>query len=401
MKQTFSIKKDSMFSLLVWWIWSQSFLVQYVRAIIMQIPFIGAYPDAVLTIAFVMVMLAALPSYRITKGDMIFLFAVVGIFTFQWIFHSEAQEYMNRYMVFFVLEILPLYVVGVSLGTSKNQEKIIHVMYILSIITLIVDLFYKLVISTPMSAIASQYEGDMDRAYKILPHCCLIAYHAVKKTNPWNIAFSVIGGIYLLLLGTRGAALIYLLLITLLLIMGRSSTGAIIRIVLVASAVAAFLMSSLFEATVLWLSQLAQSLGLSIRIFDKLLSGKLGASSGRDIIQTTLLDAIAKGPVFGYGLCMDRVLAGNYAHNIAIELWIEFGIIFGSIILIVLISILIRGYLKAENGGEKGLIMVLFFSAFCMLFLSGSYLDNRFLMFLLGMCVCSIRKAKRMRKLSI
>ena len=403
MRIGFKIKKEDMFSLLVWWIWAQDLLIQYVRAVIMRLPIIGAYPDAVLAFVFVTVILAALPYYRIAKADLIFLFSVVAVFLYQWMFHAETQAYLDQYMVSFVVKILPLYIVGVSLGRAANQEKIIRVMYILSIITLIADLFYKLVIGTPMSAVASQYVGDMDRAYKILPHCCLIAYYAVKRTNIWNIGFSVVGGIYLLLLGTRGAAMLYLLLVTLLLMMGRRSKGAILRIVVVSGAIAVFLMSPLYNAAILWLYHTAQKLGLSIRIFDKLLNGVLGASSGRDTIRETLMDAVANGPLFGLGICMDRVLTGTYAHNIAIELWVDFGVFVGTAILVVLTVVLVCGYLKAEGEGEKGLIMALFFSGFCMLFLSGSYLNSKFLMLLLGLCVSSIRKkgSNRMRRVNL
>lgn len=403
MRIGFKIKKEDMFSLLVWWIWSQDILVQYVRAVIMRLPYIGAYPDTVLAFVFVAIILAALPYYRMTKGDLVFLFSVVVIFVYQWAFHSETQEYLEHYMVSFVVKILPLYIVGVSLGKSENQEKIIRVMYILSIVTLITDLFYKLVIGIPMSAVASQYEGDMDRAYKILPHCCLIAYYAVKRTNIWNIGFSVLGGIYLLFLGTRGAAMLYLLLVTLLLIMGRRSKGAILRIVIVSGTIAVFLMSPLYNSAILWLYQMAQKLGLSIRIFDKMLNGVLGVSSGRDTIRETLMDSVTNGPLFGLGICMDRVLIGTYAHNIAIELWVDFGVFVGTAILVVLTVVLVCGYLKAEGEGEKGLILCLVFGCFLKLFLSGSYLSERLLMLLLGLCVSSIRKkgSNRMRRVNL
>ena len=243
----------------------------------------------------------------------------------------------------------------------------------------------------------------MDRAYKILPHCCLIAYYAVKRTNIWNTGLSVVGGIYLLLLGTRGAAMLYLLLVTLLLMMGKRSKGAILRIIVVSGAIAVFLMSPLYNATILWLYQTAQKLGLSIRIFDKLLNGGIGASSGRDTIRETLMDAVANGPLFGLGICMDRVLTGTYAHNIAIELWVDFGVFVGTAILVILTFVLMCGYLQAEGEGEKGLILCLIFGCFLKLFLSGSYLNERLLMLLLGLCVSSIRKegSNRMRRVNL
>ena len=153
-------------------------------------------------------------------------------------------------------------------------------------------------------------------------------------------------------------------------------------------------MSPLYNRTILWMYRQTQRLGLSIRIFDKLLSGEFAVSTGRDAIRETLLDAIARNPFLGYGLCSDRVLAGHYAHSLALELWVEFGVIFGTAILIALTVALWRGYRKAD-GEIKPLILLLTFSSFFKLFLSGSYLNERFLLLLLGLCVCSIRLAKQ------
>lgn len=386
------IKWEYVFRLLVFWIWTRDTLLEYVRAVIMRLPIVGGYPDLVLAVVFAAIVLLALPYYRITGGDFAFLLIVVDVFLYQWIFHEDVQGYLDKYMVSFVVKILPLYIVGVSLGESENREQIIHTMYFLSMITLVADIVYKIAFGTPMSAVVSQYHGDMDRAYKLLPHLCLIVYFAVKQTNLWNIAFSVIGGFYLLMLGTRGAAMIFLVLIAFLLINGKTSKSLFTRTIVVFGTIGAFLASPLFEMSVFWMYRKAQQFGLSIRIFDKLLSGKLDFSGSRDIISETLLQAVAKGPLFGYGICADRVIAGTYAHNIVIELWVEFGVLLGTAIFGILIMTLIRGYLNAKGEGEKGLILILFFSAFCMLFLSGSYLDNRLMLFLLGLCVCSNRR---------
>ena len=64
-------------------------------------------------------------------------------------------------------------------------------------------------------------------------------------------------------------------------------------------------------------------------------------------------------------------------------------------IVIALVIILFRGYLAAKDEGEKGLIFSLICASFCKLFLSGSYLDERLLFFLIGMCVYAMRKSKQ------
>lgn len=395
MEGRFTIKRQNMFSLLVLWIWAQGILLQYIRALITRFPIIGWYPDVVLTVFFLAIALLALPYFRISKSDILLGFSIIAVFMLEWIFYKDGHEYLDKYIVTFVVRILPLYFVGVSLGVAEERKKIIDQMYIISVVTLFSSIAYRFAFGASMSDAVSKYVGDMDHAYKLLPHLCLIAYYAVKKTNVLNVVGAAIGGLYLLMLGTRGAALLYLVFIALLLIMGRSSKGAVARIVVVFGTVGGFIASPWYDTAILWMYQKAQQLGLSVRIFDKLLAGEAARSGGRDTIREILLSTIRENPFWGNGLCSDRVLAGNYAHNIALELWVEFGVILGTAILIAVIIVLFRGYKATKEEEEKGLILALIFASFLKLFLSGSYLDERLLLLVLGLCVCSIRQVKR------
>ena len=394
MKIRIGVNRANSFRLLAILVWTQTILLQYVRALLMRVPVVGRYPDEIITIVFVLGILLALPYYKIYKKDFIFLMLVIAVFLFEMAFYEEGAAFLDRYIIDFIVKILPLYVFGISLSASENKEEIIYQLYILSMVTLAANIFYQFVIGTSMSEVASQYEGNMNLAYNLLPHCCLIAYYTVKRTNILNIVFSIIGGFYLLMLGTRGAALIYLICFAVLLIMGRTSKWAIIRLIVIFGASVSYVSSSLYETSLLWLYQRAQQYGLSVRIFDRLLSKTVTVSEGRDYIREILFEAIKERPFLGHGICSDRVLAGNYAHNIVIELWVEFGVVIGTAFVITLVIVLLRGYLSAKGEGEKGLIFSLICASFCKLFLSGSYLDERLLFLLLGMCVYAIRKRR-------
>lgn len=394
MKIDFKIKRENIFCAFVLWIWIQTILLRYVRAIIMRLPIIGAYPDAVLMGVFVVLLFFNLPCFKLKKSDIIFLVFVNLIFIFEWIFYEEGHEFLDKYMIEFLLKTLPMYVVGVSLGKIKNRENIIKKMYYLSIITLLMSIIYRFLFGIAMDDITSKYVGNMDLAYKILPHCCLIAYYTIKKKNFLNIICTIIGGGYLLMLGTRGAVLIYIALILFLLTNGKNSIKLFLKLSFLCGGMLLFIKSPLYEKTLIFMYGKAQQYGLSIRIFDKLLSEKISDSSGRNIIAEKVLEAINEKMIFGNGLCSDRVIAGNYSHNIFLELWVEFGVFIGTGIVITIIIILFRGYKSARGKGEKGLILALIFSAFFKLMLSGTYLDEKLLFFLLGLCVYSIRKTK-------
>lgn len=395
MEDRFTSKRHNIFSLLVLLIWAQTILMQYIRAVFMRIPIIGQYPDLIIGMVYAAVIIFSLQYFEISMGDIFLVLSIIAVFMLERLFYLDGQEYLDKYLMTFVVKVLPLYFVGVGLGEAEDKEKIIYRMYVISMITLFASIIYRFAFGASMSDAVSKYVGDMDHAYKLLPHCCLIAYYAVKRTNILNIVCVAVGGLYLLMLGTRGAALIYLVLIALLLIMGRTSKGVVARIVVIVGAIGGLIVSRWFDTAILWMYQKAQQFGLSVRIFDKLMEDEFAVSGGRDTIRESLLFSIKENPLFGNGLCSDRVLAGNYAHNIALELWVEFGVIIGTAILIALIIVLFRGYKAAKEEGEKGLILVLIFSSFFKLFLSGSYLDDNFLFLALGLCVCSIRQAKQ------
>ena len=393
MNNKLTLKSQNIFCFLVLWIWVQDILLQYVRAVIMRMPIIGGYSDVILTIVFALIIAFSLPCFRININDLILIFAIVAVFALEYLFYKDGTAYLSRYLVSFIVKILPLYFVGTNLYNATNKEKIVYYMYLASTITLLTAIVYRFTFADAMSDAVSKYVGDMDFAYKLLPHCCLIAYYAVKKTNLLNLICAIIGGLYLLMLGTRGAALLYLALFAFLLITGRTSKKVVVRTVVIFGIVGGFLASPWYNTAVLWMYHKAQQFGLSIRIFDKLMSGEFTASGGRDTIKEILLVALKENPYVGYGICSDRVLAGNYAHNLALELWVEFGVIVGTAILVLTVVAILRGY-RAANGEIKALILALTFASFFKLFLSGSYLDERLLMLLLGLCVCSIRKSK-------
>ena len=108
----------------------------------------------------------------------------------------------------------------------------------------------------------------------------------------------------------------------------------------------------------------------------------------------TLIASVKEHSFWGTGLCSDRMMVGVYAHNIALELWVEFGVIIGTIVLVTLIVAFLRGYLCSSSSAEKGLIIALICSSFLKLFLSGSFMDDRWFFALIGLCVGAIRKSK-------
>lgn len=394
MTNSISKKKRMPFEILLWMLWTSTILMKYVRAVILRVPLIGGFPDVVMTACFTFAILFALRDFQINAKDILFVLAVYLVFFIECLTRGQNNTYFEKYYFEFPLKTVLLYLVGSSLSMNEREDEVIDHLYILSMITLPVCFAYNMIFGSPMDEIASKYQGNMDLAYHLLPHCCLIAYYAKKKSNILNVAFTVFGAFYLMLLGTRGAALMMLLCVGWTLVLGQNSKKVFARIIVLCGVVAAFIMSPLYEAFILWMYKMAQNLGLSVRIFDKLLSVGQMDSSGRDVLAETLMASVKAHTFWGTGLCSDRMLAGTYAHNIVLELWVEFGVIIGTVVFVALIVTFLRGYLCSTSSAEKGLIIVLICSSFLKLFLSGSFMDDRWFFALIGLCAGAIRKSK-------
>ena len=394
MTDKLKITRTFFFELLICMIWIQTILMQYFRAALMRLPIIGAFPDAVITICYIVVIILALPKFKLNGRDFLFVLGVTAVFIFEFLFRGQDNPYLDAYFPSFLLLTLPLYLVGIAISFYENREKLFFYLYILSSLTIILNFIYKVIFGTPMDVVMSQYQGNMNLAYNLLPHCCLVAFYAAKKTNIFNVGLTVFSVIYISMLGTRGAAAILLVNIAWNIIMGKNSKRVLLKIFTLFGAIAVFVLSPLCDLLIMWMYELTQKLGLSIRIFDKLLGGTQLGSSGRDILTERLLASVNEHFLFGTGLCSDRMMVGIYAHNILIELWVGFGVVVGSLILMILIYVLLRGYLESNKSEEKGFIIVLIHSAFLKLFLSGSYMDDKMLFLLIGLCVGLIRRGK-------
>lgn len=394
MVSNISINRKSSFEVMLWMLWSSTILMKYVRAVILRVPMICDFPDVVMTIIYATAILLAIRDFQVSTKDVLLVLILYGVFVLECLTRGQTNVYLEKYYFEFPFKTVPLYLVGVSLAMNKNKGEIIDHLYIISMITLPICFAYNMILGSPMDEIASKYQGNMDLAYHLLPHCCLIAYYARKKPNILNIALTIFGAFYLMLLGTRGAALMLLLCIGWSFVLGQNSKKVFARIIVLCSVVVAFIMSPFYKAFILWMYKMAQNLGLSIRIFDKLLSAGQIDSSGRNILAEALLASVNEHCLFGTGLCSDRMIVGVYAHNIALELWVEFGVIIGTVILVALVVTFLWGYIESSSSAEKGLIITLICSSFLKLFLSGSFMDDRWFFALIGICVGAIRLSK-------
>lgn len=377
--------------LLTLMIWSHRILLQYVESAIMRIPIIGPITEQITIIAYFILIVFSLPKIfsKIKAIDFLFWIFVAAVYLLNFIVFPANDSYLQEHLVSFLFFVFPLYYIGLSM----NYERIYPWLYRISAITIIVFTFSKLFISAPMDEVESVYQGDMWGAYNVLPHVCVIAIGMLKKATIVNVTLSSMGIILITFLGSRGPLICVSLAVLVYLVLFKSFKRPVLSWGLI---IATFLLVAInLENIILFLYDLADNAGLSVRVFEKFLEGSLSNPSSRNVLADKLSQMIAEKPFLGNGLFSDRVAIDTYAHNIAIELWLDFGIVLGTAILGGMLFILAKTSLLLKKHRDYALLFIpLLFSGFIKLFLSNSYLEEMYLFLLLGVAVNFARAHK-------
>ena len=372
-------------------IWGQFFIFQYIRVFSTRILGSTSNSEFLMQVLFVVFAVLSLPyiTKNIRKKDLILLIVLILVYMVYTAFFPDNRLYLDSKMSNICLVILPLYFVGLNF----NAEKELDLLYFISVLNIISHLFYVLVYSNAMSEIDSLYVGNMDAAYKILPHVCLAIVYAFRKPGIFKTIIALSSSIYLISCGSRGPvviAIFFTLYYSLFIRKYKLKKLAYFLIILSICIILIF-----FDSIVEWLETVATNMGMSVRIFDKMSNDMFWDSSGRDEISKKLLEAIKENPAIGYGIGGDYTLVGTYAHNILIECWVSYGVIIGTLLMILAVSILYKALKRAPSEDEKAIIFILLCSSFIKLFFSGTYLNETYFMFLFGICVGTIRRNKK------
>ena len=94
MKNTLDFNSQKAFKILVLLVWIQTILMSYIRAVIMRIPIIGNYPDALIALVYITLIVISLKAIRIHKKDFLIMLFVVLCFILQWIFYQDRADYL-------------------------------------------------------------------------------------------------------------------------------------------------------------------------------------------------------------------------------------------------------------------------------------------------------------------
>ena len=188
----------------------------------------------------------------------------------------------------------------------------------------------------------------MTNAYSALIPVALLYNKGISEKKVLNVLLSLLAGFFLLVSGSRGAAITFIAFIFLYhIIAGEFTSKKLMIIVFACALMIAFVynLDSIFS----WLAQFFEKFGISTRLIDLINGSESGIyrSDGRVLIYETALERIE---IIGGGLFFDRCITSYaYAHNFILEVLLDFGLILGIPILLIIGYKIFRFAKKAHN----------------------------------------------------
>ena len=393
-KKELTITPQLCFSFLLGLLWCQNTIMPYVIQVLKRIPVFNLFADYVMPAVIIVGIVLSVP-YMLQKikwQDFLFYISAVLIVLFFMIFDQKNSQYIEKEAYRIIVTVLPFFFIGLCFDLKKN-EKLLFWLSLLGCATVFLYQFYCLYLGREL------LHDNMNSAYNVLPSLCFLIYYAFlhKKIKFWLIA--ILFCLLEFLFGTRGPilclAVFFLGGLYLTVISKKSVIKKLIILFLFLLIVLAFFFTNLIDNIVHWFSLRFEEWGLSTRIFDYFIEGDIADDNGRDPLYESVITAI-KNNLFGYGLMGDRyILDGSYVHNIFLEIWCQFGVILGSGILISLFVVLLKPLFLRIDVENKLFIFMFISMVIPKLMLTGSYLHESNLFFLLGMCVSLIRQKRK------
>ncbi len=321
--------------------------------------------------------------------DIVGYLAICAFYYLSPTIYPFTRNFVESSFSLFAFQTLPFYFLALMIDFHRDKSALALISK-MQLLMMVLFVFLSL-----LGKINSDVTGEqMFRSYSILFPTMFLYYTYLKSRKIWDLLFFLLGGVMILMFGTRGPLVcLIIFLLTFLFINYRHNAVMTINLLLVISVFYIFL-----RPIIIVLMILTRTVGLSTRIFEKFLEDELidyEDSSGRNEIHELLWEYIVNDQSgIGYGLGSDRLLGRKgteYAHNLVYEVWMDFGLYIGSFFLILFIFFIAKTFIKAYGSGSFNLFLMLLICSVGRLMLSSSYLQDFQLYFFIGYCVNILR----------
>lgn len=392
------ITKDKMFALLVSVMFCHYTLFNYFSVIIRKLPVISVAEVFFFPILYSLLIILSYRESRLryVRGSdlVIILFFTVSILS-TYIFYPDNALYISASLTSNILPCIPFFLLGLCLSLDKETLSIVSGFSCTAILVSAVYVLYYMGTGRILGGdVGSGY--SMYWSYLLLPNTIIAIEYAFEKKKIFAIICSIIGVIYALAMGTRGAIVVlFVFLIVRIWTHLNININKKVGIAIVLSIIVfLFIMSPAYLQMLSDIKRLLMRYGLSTRVVDYLISGELVSyTSGRTDIYQDLFSRFMERPILGYGIYGEWTLGYYSAHNMYMEILFHYGFPIGLTLMISFVAL----YFKALKATKGTLVRNWIIMFGCLVFVKGifggRYLDYS-LFFLLGLCLKEIRCAK-------
>ncbi len=381
------------YRLLIALIWTQFTVLNFVKAVIERIPYIGSLSTIFIPVCIILATMAAMPWFlrRVRGSDVFFYWFFVLVVLVSVCIHFNNRAFFKEDWFSILIASVPMYFVGTAFSFRTCSRDL----FWCSAVGVVCVLVYRIYL---LNSGAILEADDMDAAYKLMPSVMyLICYASVKKQKLyWAIAISAMPVLFIF--GTRGPIICALVFFMILVIIDVTRTRNIKKFFLLFVVLSIILSvvanEALFLKIVSAVANMFERVGFSTRVFEFFISGNVLESKGREYLIEKATEAIIQNPIMGYGFMGDRYLLGFYVHNIWLEVWCHFGIVAGTLMLIAMLGLVLFALIKSRHSRDFKFLLMLACLVFIKLSLSGSYVFEPYLYLMLGFSVAIIRKPR-------
>lgn len=309
------------------------------------------------------------------------LFFIILTFFFSFLFQSVVFSQLNPYFYPVASEMLVL-VLPVLLCLSSVDDFALVMRYLYRVSVLIACITLLSVMRFGGSFLSNYSMGLSDSLViptdVLLLHCCSYRFIPFRKTRYLNLVLVIACGGVILLFGSRGA-FASIAVFSLFLFLKGNLSGSRKAIWIMAALLLVFVGYSYIDQLLNLVLEFASGLGInsrSLRLFINTIQGEGVHLSGRLEIWTCVRGDFLRDILAIRGVCSTYPLVGDYSHNIVLDILHNFGALVGSLILMLLVYFSFRTVREQPDAPRNALLLIFFFSAFPLLFWSGTIWTN-------------------------
>lgn len=380
----FIITREVFLNLLIMLMWGH-LLLSYFRGFIGMVPGIGNYQMEAQVVLVVCIIVAALPSVmnRMAVIDWLFLASCLCIYILNLgIFHKN-YDFLIEKMFSTLCIVIPYFLMGRLLDIDKYLKPMLFI----STLCIAISAFYFLIYMRDPAKMAERYAGEyyMHQSYRLLPHVMLLFWQTIKKFRLWKFTFSVLGMFLIIAYGTRGPlACLGVFCIIYFFFYANFRFALWIKGGIIGTVT---LLSVFTQQILLFLQETLSSVNMSTRIIDRMLTGGLTHSTGRDYIKVKLYDILETTDSFwGFGLYSCEHFTWHYPHDYILDFFYTFGYTIGGLLMLIVAYIICKAHIVSNHRIEKEFILLLTCATVLKMFFSSTFIQEEFYFALIGFC---------------